>query len=200
MKIYIVRHGETEWNKLRRVQGHSDIPLNDYGIYLAEQTAKGLKDTDFDIAYTSPLIRAKQTAQIILEGRNIPLVEAKEIQEIGFGALEGLWVSEENQDFMQAFFQDTENYVPAEGGETVQQLMDRTAAFMQTLYQDPDLQDKSILLSSHGGAITAILNTIKGKTSVSEFWSGGVPANCAVTLLEVQDGHAAIVKENQVYY
>jgi probable phosphoglycerate mutase len=182
------------------VQGHSDIPLNDYGIYLAEQTAKGLKDTDFDIAYTSPLIRAKQTAQIILEGRNIPLVEAKEIQEIGFGALEGLWVSEENQDFMQAFFQDTENYVPAEGGETVQQLMDRTAAFMQTLYQDPDLQDKSILLSSHGGAITAILNTIKGKTSVSEFWSGGVPANCAVTLLEVQDGHAAIVKENQVYY
>ena len=60
MKLYIVRHGETDWNKSRRVQGFSDIPLNDYGIYLAGETAKGLRDVAFDLAYTSPLIRAKR--------------------------------------------------------------------------------------------------------------------------------------------
>ena len=60
MRIYLVRHGETNWNQERRVQGIADIPLNDYGIYLAEETAKGLKDIEFDIAYTSPWIRAKK--------------------------------------------------------------------------------------------------------------------------------------------
>lgn len=196
----MIRHGETEWNKLRRVQGHSDIPLNDYGIYLAEETAKGLQDTYFDLAYTSPLIRARQTAEIILKGRDIPIIEAEDIKEIGFGDYEGLSVTEQTQEFIESFFRDTGNYVPANGGETVRELIDRTTRFMENLYQNPDLQDKSILLSSHGGAITAILNIIKGKTSVAEFWASGVPANCAVTLVEVQNGKTVIVEENKVYY
>ena len=73
--LYIVRHGETEWNKRRKVQGHADIPLNEYGKYLAEETAKGLKIIRFDCAYTSPLKRAKQTAQIILGEQAAPLYE-----------------------------------------------------------------------------------------------------------------------------
>ena len=66
MVLYVVRHGETDWNKVKRVQGHTDIPLNEYGRHLARETAKGLKETRIDLAITSPLIRAKETAQIIL--------------------------------------------------------------------------------------------------------------------------------------
>ena len=58
MKLYIVRHGETDWNKERRIQGQADIPLNGFGRHLAEETGKGLSDIAFDICISSPLSRA----------------------------------------------------------------------------------------------------------------------------------------------
>ena len=93
MKLYIVRHGETDWNKARRVQGFSDIPLNEYGRHLARETAEGMKDIPFDLAYTSPLVRARETAEIILAGREIPLIESNGIKEMGFGEYEGMCIS-----------------------------------------------------------------------------------------------------------
>ena len=204
MKIYLVRHGETDWNKARRVQGHSDIPLNEYGRYLAEETAKGLKDVPFDVAYTSPLLRARETAELILAGRDIPIIDEEGIKELGFGEYEGMCISgihkaPETEEFNR-FFTDTAEYVPAEGAETVQELLERTGAFMERLYREPELQDKTILLSSHGAAMTALLNNIKGRTEVSEFWREGVPPNCAVTVIEIIDGVPRIVEENIVYY
>ena len=73
MILYIVRHGETEWNKMHKVQGRTDILLNDYGRRLAEETAEGMRKIPIDLGFTSPLLRAKETAQIILKGRDIPL-------------------------------------------------------------------------------------------------------------------------------
>ena len=58
MRLYMVRHGETDWNKAKKVQGRADIPLNAYGRELAEKTAEGLRGISFDLAYTSPLSRA----------------------------------------------------------------------------------------------------------------------------------------------
>lgn len=66
MLLYIVRHGETDWNKAGKVQGRTDIPLNERGRYLAEATAEGMKDVRIDFCYTSPLIRAKETARSYL--------------------------------------------------------------------------------------------------------------------------------------
>ena len=80
MLLYIVRHGETDWNKSHRVQGRTDIPLNDYGRRLAEETAEGMKDIQIDIGMTSPLLRAKETAQIILKGRDVPLYDEARLQ------------------------------------------------------------------------------------------------------------------------
>ena len=75
MKIYFVRHGETDWNKDRKIQGQVNIALNEFGRHLARETAKGLKDIPFDVCFTSPLDRAKETAKIILEGREVPIIE-----------------------------------------------------------------------------------------------------------------------------
>lgn len=66
MRLYIVRHGETAWNRIRRLQGHSDIPLNENGIKLAEETGKGLSDVPFDLCIAGPLIRTRQTALCVL--------------------------------------------------------------------------------------------------------------------------------------
>ena len=97
MILYVVRHGETEWNRLHKVQGRTDIPLNDYGRRLARETAEGMKSLSLDLAYTSPLSRARETAGIILEGRNIPIIEDERIQEFSFGSYEGMHCGGENK-------------------------------------------------------------------------------------------------------
>lgn len=204
MRLYIIRHGETDWNKERKVQGFSDIPLNEYGRHLARQTAEGMKDIHFDLAYTSPLIRAKETAEIILEGRNIPIFESLGIKEMGFGVYEGMCCGEktktsENEAF-QKFFSDTGNYVPAEGGESIGELMERTGRFLKELCENEELQGKHILLSTHGAAMTAFLNHIRGNLNAADFWKWRVPSNCAVTIVDVKDGVPVIVEENKIYH
>ena len=89
MKIYLIRHGETDWNLEQRLQGATDIPLNENGLELARETAQGLKEVPFDLIYTSPLKRAKQTAEILRGERDIPLIEEPRIREICFGIYEG---------------------------------------------------------------------------------------------------------------
>ena len=89
MLLYIVRHGMTPWNHLHKAQGSADIPLAQEGIDLAKKTGEALLDVKFDICFTSPLIRARQTAEQIIRDRQIPVIPDPRIQEINFGVLEG---------------------------------------------------------------------------------------------------------------
>ena len=116
MRLYIIRHGETEWNVLKRFQGRSDIPLNDEGRRLARITAEALREVPFSRIYTSPLKRAYETAMIIKADRDIPVIEESRIIEIGFGEYEGLCCGKEHYnipdpDFMN-FFEKPEAYKP----------------------------------------------------------------------------------------
>ena len=130
--LYIMRHGRTDWNVRHKLQGRTDIPLNDEGRMMAVEAGKQYVDIHFDVCYSSPLERAKETAEILLEGRNIPLYEDQRIQEISFGSYEGMScvdkTKEENLAF-QKFFQDTGNYIPPEDAESVEHLYERTAEF-----------------------------------------------------------------------
>ena len=95
MKIYMIRHGETDWNKKRKLQGQVDIPLNEFGKLLAKETAPALADVPFAVCYTSPLKRAAETARLVLGDREVPIVPDKRIQEMSFGEFEGLCCREE---------------------------------------------------------------------------------------------------------
>ena len=77
MKLYLVRHGITDWNARKKIQGQVDIPLNETGRDLARKTAEGLKDVPFDLCMTSPLCRAKETARIILGSRNVNILTSR---------------------------------------------------------------------------------------------------------------------------
>lgn len=204
MRLYFVRHGETAWNKLRKVQGHSDIELNEYGRHLARETAKGLKEIDFCAAYTSPLVRARETAEIILSGRNTPIYDEPRIMEMGFGVCEGMCCRGENRDpgsdEFNKFFTDTANYKVPEGGESIQEVEERVSDFLEELYLREDLQDKNVLITTHGAALTAMLNCIKGNKEIAQFWGKGVPKNCSVTEVDVQGGKPSIIQEGKVYY
>lgn len=202
MKLYIVRHGETDWNKERRIQGQVDIPLNEFGRNLARKTAVGLKEIPFAVCFSSPLGRAKETAELILEGREISIIEDKRLMEMGFAEWEGGCCSKEGwnvPDAFQRFFDDPEHYVPAPGGEDFADVKRRTGAFLEWLYGQTQYEGSNILITTHGAALAGLLNNIKGKP-LAEYWGIGVHKNCAVTEVEVTDGVPKILSENQVYY
>ena len=133
MILYIIRHGETQWNVEGRLQGQSDTQLDEKGIRLAKVTAEALKEVPFALGITSPLSRAKVTAQIILGDRNVPLYEDERIQELSFGSWEGLGCRKENyqipSEHFDYFYTDPLNFQPAEDGETIQQLCERTKEY-----------------------------------------------------------------------
>jgi probable phosphoglycerate mutase len=203
MIIYLIRHGVTELNKKRCLQGRSDIELNDYGRELARKTAEGIKDVKLDMIFTSPLKRAAETAEIIKGDRKIPIVPEDRLMEIGFGDYEGLSFGEEtynipDPDFMN-FFKAPEMYNIPPKGESFQEVIKRTGEFLKELSQNEDYQDKTILLSTHGCALKALLANIKG-TPLPEFWGEGVHKNCAVSMVEYTDGEYYLLEEGKVYY
>ncbi len=201
MKLYLLRHGETDWNKARKIQGCTDIPLNDYGRELARKTGEGMRDIPIDLVITSPLVRAKETARLVMAGRDVEIIENPRIQEMDFGEYEGRPSDEEpTASILKAFFKNPGAYPPPENGEGIPELLARTGGFLETLYGDADLQDKSILISTHGAAMTGLVNNIKGQLETQDFWKMGVPPNCAVTTVSVENGRAVIEEENHIYY
>ena len=112
----------------------------------------------------------------------------------------GTQEKEPGSDAFNLFFTDTASYIPPEGAESVEELYERTGQFLEELCGRRELEDKNILISTHGAAMTALLNRIKGNVTVAGFWKDEVPPNCSVTMVEVRDGQAAIVKEGVIYY
>lgn len=203
MRLYIIRHGETEWNVLKRFQGRSDIPLNDEGRRLAGITAHALADVPFTRVFTSPLKRAFETAMIIKGSRDIPVIEEPRIIEIGFGEYEGLCCGEDNYnipdpEFMN-FFDKPQAYKPPKGAESIAELRQRTADFFEELAHNKAMEDEIILVSTHGAALRGILSHINN-IGIEDFWRGGVHRNCAVTIVDLENGKASIIDEGKVFY
>ncbi len=202
MRLYLVRHGETEWNKERRIQGRADIPLNEFGRRLAEKTAAGLREIAFDVCYTSPLARAKETAQIILSGRNVPIIDEVRIAEMAFGEYEGKRCTSQAWELPESyhdFFDAPERYQAPPGGENFEDVKRRTGGFLEELYQRNERGIQTVLIVTHGAALAGMINGIK-KLPIAEYWGEGVHKNCAVTEVSVENGVPAIVAENVVYY
>ena len=164
MLIYIVRRGLTEWNKLKKLQGAADVPLAKEGILLAEKTGEALKDVKFDICFTSPLSRARQTAECVLGDRNVPIIPDKRIQENNFGDLEGGCVRDAEGNYIdpqvEMFFRDPVNFKRPENGEDIFDVIARTKDFWEEKTSDPSLTDKTVLVASHGCAVRALLQNI----------------------------------------
>lgn len=201
MLLYVLRHGVTQWNKLKKVQGAMDIPLAPEGIELAKKTGEALKDVHFDICFTSPLKRAKQTARYVLRDRDIPFIEDKRIQEIDFGVLEGTQFKDEQGKIisreMEIFFTDPLKFKRPENGEDISDILKRTGNFWREKTTDPALSDKTVLVSSHGCAVRALLQNIY--QDHEHFWHGCVPPNCSINLIEEKDGKVRFLEEDKVY-
>ena len=203
MKLYFIRHGETDWNKVRKLQGQIDIPLNEFGRKLAVDTAPAFKDVAFDVIYTSPLGRAKETMQIVAGEQDAPVIEDDRIKEMGFGIYEGYYCKGENfnipdPDF-HYFYDNPEAFKAPEKGEDFWMLSERLDNFLTELLEAYASTDKTVLVSTHGAALCGIMRLLKNKP-MKEFWGKGVHKNCAVTLVNVSPEKIEIEWENRIFY
>ena len=173
--LYIVRHGKTDWNSRHKLQGRTDIPLNQEGREMAGRAAEEYRDVHFDICYCSPLIRAKETAQIMLQGREIPIVYDDRLREMSFGDYEGIENSFSIPDCpINILFQAPEKYQESIGGaETWAELFARTGAFLEEVIK-PQLElGKDILIVGHGAMNSSLVCQVKG-LPIEQFWSAGL--------------------------
>ena len=135
MKIYLMRHGETKWNKRSKLQGQVDIPLAPKGIEQAEMTSEGMKDIPFDHIFSSPLKRAYKTAQVVRRDRPIEIVRDDRLKEMSFGTSEGKIIGKimANPAMVryQRFRLDPAHFRPAKYGEYFQDVLKRTDEFFQ---------------------------------------------------------------------
>jgi broad specificity phosphatase PhoE len=171
--ILLVRHGETDWNVERRVQGHTDRPLNDTGRAQAVALADTLEGKQIDAIYSSDLLRAYETARIVAERRSLGVTIVPELRERDFGTWEGLTDEEILERFPHA---RTGAWGDA---ETKEQMTERVhAALEQIATEHPD---GNVLVITHGGPVRVLLAGCRrdGKGSI---------ANCAVYELGFRDG------------
>lgn len=152
--IYFVRHGLTDWNKKRLVQGHTDIPLNSEGEAQASGLAAELKDVKFDKAFSSDLLRAKRTAEIIAAEHNLAVETTKALREREFGHLEG-----KNADRLKEIYEvlikldekERPSYKHHPSIESDEELMARLLPFLRETAVS--LPGKTVLIVSHGGPL-----------------------------------------------
>ncbi|MBR4745023.1 MAG: histidine phosphatase family protein [Oscillospiraceae bacterium] len=197
MKIYILRHGETALNAKGVIQGWLDEPLNENGRKLAVLTGQAMKGIRFDRCISSPFIRAKETAQIILResGNSVEIEYDDRIREMNFGDWEGKTLSGTGKEGT-LFFTDPFSLGRFPNGESVSDVCERTQAFLKELISKDD--GKAYLVSTHGCAMRAMVNYLKDDPS--DFWNGLAPYNCSVTIVETENGTPRITAVDKVYY
>ena len=197
MRIYIIRHGETDLNVKAVMQGRLDEPLNQSGIDLAAITGRAMRDIRFDRCISSPLKRARQTAETVLrESENdIPVEFDDRLLEIDFGDLEGRAISEMG-DAGRRFFTDPFRFPGFPNGESVRDVCERTQEFLKELIAADD--GKTYLVSTHGCALRAMVNFLSDDPS--DFWLGHAPYNCSFTIIDVEEGVPRVAAVDKVYY
>lgn len=169
-----MRHGSTDWNEAGKVQGRSNVPLNDGGRNMAKKAIEEYKNVHFDVVYCSPLVRAKETAEIFLSNRSLPLVFDDRLMEMSFGIYEGVDNIRKMPDCpINTLFDNPEKYEGVPGGETFEQLFSRTGSFIKEVIE-PDLKEgKNVLIIAHGGVNLSIIAQLKN-IPLKDFWKIGL--------------------------
>ncbi len=183
MRIYLIRHGETDWNLEGKLQGREDIPLNENGIRQAYICGQAFTGRRIKAVITSPLIRAKRTAEIIAESIGLPQIIVEEgLIERDFGVLAG-----RTYDSKKYF----DTFGIEEGIENWEELHNRLIGCIKRLAER--YYDEDIILVSHGAAINSVISVL----SNGEFGSGKTRLkNACISIIEYQEGRLQLKQYN----
>jgi phosphoserine phosphatase len=188
-RFLIVRHGETDWNRAGRFQGQIDVPLNDHGRSQAAQAKEFLKEVPIDFAFTSHLLRPKETAQIILEAHpGVELKTNEDLQEISHGLWEGKLESEIAADYDQELqdWRTKPETVQMPEGENLQDVWDRAGAAWQDIIQQVGDVNQTGIVVAHDATNKVLLCQLMG-LEMKDFWKVK-QGNGAVTVVSYPRG------------
>lgn len=183
-RIYLTRHGETEWNKQKRFQGSKNSELTEKGILAAELLASRVEEIDLDCIVSSPLKRAFQTAEIVRGSKKIDILKHEGFQEINLGDFEGMrWdeIEDMHGDILYRITEDPfNNRYP--NGENLMEFYNRVENALREVIDK--CRNKSVLIVAHGGTIKCIESYIR-KFKINNDWMGNVVQNCSLSCFEV---------------
>lgn len=185
--LILVRHGETDWNRERRWQGHADTPMNETGRKQARALARTLTGAPIAAVYSSDLRRAHETAEIVAAAHQLPVSVDRRLREIDFGEWEGLTTEEIHERFPEyAAAWPPDDGRPFPGGETYAAMGERVVeALAEIAHRHPD---GDVVVVLHGGPIRGVLAHAAGITYAEQRRLRRHLANCDVVRMAVRDG------------
>ena len=189
-QLYIVRHGETVWNREGRIQGHTDVGLSERGLKQARLLSRRLKSVRIDAAYASDLSRASDTAAAILDGREVPVFPTPRLREYHKGAFEGLTEGELRARYPNeypGYIAKDLDYAP-DGGESTRGVSERMASIINEI-KESHLND-NVLIVGHGGSLRAAMMALLSM-SLDANWRF-VFGNCTLTIVDTYHDNAVL--------
>jgi broad specificity phosphatase PhoE len=175
--ILLTRHGESDWNRELRWQGHADRPLTEAGRDQARALAAELAGEPISAVYSSDLIRAHETARIVADRLGLEVTVIPDLREIDVGAWSGLTRDEIAHHFPEGYRRWIEDGEIGHDGETPEQLADRVVAAVERIAASHP--GECVLVVSHGGAMRAVLNHAGGASEPTRI------GNCTVARVSV---------------
>ncbi len=177
MKVFVIRHGKTEWNIKGLLQGSTNIPLSDFGVLQAKQVLKKLENEHIDICISSPLDRALDTARIICDNK-IDIIIDDRLVERRLGNLEG----KPSVLYDSKMYWNYELNSSNENVESIQDMFSRITSFYD--YLKTNYKDKNVLIVTHGAIVRTLNFMFKGYDKDTDFLSFDVP-NCTIYEYEI---------------
>jgi len=194
VRLFLVRHAESEWNPVGRYQGLLDPELSERGRIQAKLLASAFEKEKIDVIYSSPLKRTYQTAVEIASKHNLEVIKEKRIIEIDHGVWSGMLVDEVKEKYPEDFrrWLEEPHKVKFEGGESLEEVHERVREFLKFVKENH--QNQTVVAVSHTVPIRAMLCALLD-IDLSKFWAFGCD-NASYTLVHMQEERNVIVKLN----
>ena len=182
MKLYIIRHGQTDWNIAKKIQGRQDIPLNERGHFQAQCLGKAMENRPITAVFSSPQIRAMETAIAVASPAGVPVIPVRDLMEINYGVWEGKTEEEllrDDRALYEAWWSHPAETAPPEG-ESINQVNERCRQAWKEI--KPQLTGDAAIVA-HGGLLAHFMEHLFGSESIA---ASTVAHNASITTIEYE--------------
>ena len=182
MKLYIIRHGQTDWNIAKKIQGRQDIPLNERGHFQAQCLGKAMENRPITAVFSSPQIRAMETAIAVASPAGVPVIPVRDLMEINYGVWEGKTEEEllrDDRALYEAWWSHPAETAPPEG-ESINQVNERCRQAWKEI--KPQLTGDAAIVA-HGGLLAHFMEQLLGSESIA---AATVAHNASITTIEYE--------------
>ena len=196
-KLYITRHGQTEWNVEGRIQGRKDSNLTELGEKQAKWLGEKLKDESIDLIISSSSGRAFRTAEIIRGNKSIEIIKSDALLEMNVGDWEGQLQSEIEEHSPEELHNlwNFPHLYKSCSGETYFQVMERVTNEIEKIIKDH--KGRNVLVVTHAIALKAILTYIENK-DIKDFWTGSYMHSTCLNIIVVEDHKREIILQGDI--